>query len=105
MHCLWVSSLLLVFRLAATLGPKSNARRLGRKDLTSVSVPETCSFLAAPPEPLSLRLSANLMIGISRVYGQQCQYHMVDVQGLCTKLTHLSTPSNPESINLQAHEK
>ena len=94
-----------MFRLAATLGPKSNAKRLGRKDLTSISVPETCAFLAAPPEPLSLRLSANLMIGVSRVYGQQCHYHMVDVRGLCAKLTHLATPSNPESIDLPNHEK
>ena len=94
-----------VFRLAATLGPKSNAKRLARKELTSINVPDTCAFLLAPPEPLSLRLSANLMIGVSRVYGQQCQYHYGDVQGLCTKLSHVNTPANPDAINLANHEK
>ena len=87
------------------MGPKSNAKRLNRKDLTSISVHETCAFLAAPPSPLSLRLSANLMIGVSRVYGQQWQYHMSDVQGLCTKLSHVNTPANPEAIDLPNHEK
>jgi meiotic recombination protein REC8, fungi type len=95
----------LAFRLAATLGPKSNAKRLNRKDLYSISVPDTCAFLAAPPSPLSLRLSANLMIGVSRVYGQQWQYHMSDVQGLCTKLSHVNTPANPEAIDLSNNEK
>lgn len=78
-------------RLAATIGPKSNARRLGRRDLVAVNVIDTCAYLAQPPQPLSLRLSASLMIGVSRVYGQQCQYHYSDVQTVCNRLTNLAT--------------
>lgn len=61
--------------------------------------------MIAPPNPFSLRLSANLMIGVSRVYGQQCFYHMSDVQGLCSRLTHQTSSNAPESIDLPPHEK
>ena len=98
-------SINLNLRLAATLGPKSNAKRLGRRDLNTINISDTCAFLSSPPEPHSLRLSANLMIGVSRVYGQQCHYHMSDVQGLCHKLSHMSAPSNPETIDLPQNEK
>lgn len=59
----------------------------------------------APPEPLSLRLSANLMVGVSRVYGQQCQFHWNDVQSLCTKINHINKPANPDDIDLPNNEK
>mgnify|MGYP002789467071 CR=1 FL=1 len=57
--------------LAATLGPRSQTRRLARRDWSSVDLVEACDFLMHPPEPLSLRLSSNLMMGVTRVYGQQ----------------------------------
>jgi len=40
----------------------------------------------APPEPLSLRLSSNLMVGITRIYGQQCLLHLQDAQHLWSRL-------------------
>lgn len=41
----------------------------------------------SPPEPLALRLTANLMIGVLRVYGQQYQMHYAEVQGLWARLS------------------
>jgi hypothetical protein len=60
--------------LAGTLGQKSEARKLQRRDYNSVNLPSACAYLVNPPEPLSLRLSAALMIGVVRVYGWQCNF-------------------------------
>ena len=93
--------------LAATVGPKSSSsKRLGRREISSISIQETCTFLRAPPQPLSLRLSASLMVGVSRVYGQQCYYHYTDVQGLCNKITQIHASTNhPQSLDLPDNEK
>jgi hypothetical protein len=32
-------------------------------------------MLINPPEPLALRLSSNLMVGLVKVYNQQCQLY------------------------------
>jgi len=73
--------------LAATLGPRSNLRRITRKDFVTVDIGETCKFVAAPPEPLSLRLAATLMVGITRIYGQQCLIYHKDALSLYGNLT------------------
>ena len=63
---------ILIIRLAATLGSKSSLKRLQKRDILSVDVPEACTFLSNPPdEPLALRLSSNLMYGVTRVFSQQ----------------------------------
>lgn len=72
--------------IAATLGPRSGTRRLTRRDCASVDISATCRFVTAPPAPLSLRLSASLMVGITRVYGQQCVLCQRDAMGLCTSM-------------------
>ena len=36
-------------------------------------------YLMEPPEPLALRLSSNLMVGVTRVYKQQYQFYFNDV--------------------------
>jgi hypothetical protein len=86
-----------VIWLAATLGDGPGAssavsgtsggasgKRLTRRDYARVNVAKAWSvdswhlrvdfseFVISPPEPLALRLSSNLMVGITRVYGQQC---------------------------------
>jgi len=62
------------FRLAATLGAKSTLKRLQKRDILSVDVPRACTFLSADDEPLALRLSSNLMYGVTRVFSQQYQF-------------------------------
>lgn len=55
-------------RLAATLGSKSTLKRLTKKSVLTADISHLCDMVAAPAEPLALRLSSNLMVGIARVY-------------------------------------
>lgn len=77
---------LAIVWLAGTLGQKSQARRLLRKDYTNVDIVAACEYLLDPPEPMSLRLSSSLMIGMTRVYGQQCNFFYGDVSALWGRL-------------------
>lgn len=83
-------------RLAATLGPKSQARRLTRRDYGNVDLVEACKFLSLPPMPLSLRLQSNLMVGVVRVYGQKMGIVYTEVKGLWAKVV---SRVNPEGDN------
>lgn len=87
--------------LAATLGPRSNMRRITRKDFTGVDIEETCRFVSAPPQPLSLRLAATLMVGISRIYGQQCFIYHKDAISLYGSLV---SATSERSIDPQIHK-
>lgn len=63
-RCLYCS------RLAATLGAKSSFRKLPRRSVLTADIAELCTQIAAPAEPLALRLSSNLMMGVTRcVFG------------------------------------
>jgi hypothetical protein len=96
------NSRLGVVWLAATLGPKSSTRKLGRRDLAAVDIPATCEYLVHPPQALSLRLTASMMIGVSRVYGQQCLFQYQDVQHFCARLTRIQTSTD---LDMQPHQK
>lgn len=91
----WPLLCALLCRLAATLGPKCQARKLTRRDFGGVNLVETCRFLSCPPEPLSLRLQSNLMVGVSRVYGQQIAFYYSDVQGLWTRVAKMNEAGQP----------
>jgi N terminus of Rad21 / Rec8 like protein len=68
-------------RLAATLGAKSSLKRLQKRDILSVDVPEACTFLSNPPDqPLALRLSSNLMYGVTRIFSQQYTFFYSKLQ-------------------------
>jgi meiotic recombination protein REC8, fungi type len=56
----------IALRLAATLGSKSTFKRLPKKSVLSADIAQLCELIAQPPEPLALRLSSNLMIGVAR---------------------------------------
>ena len=53
-------------RLAATLGAKSSFKRLPKRSVLTADISQLCVLIAEPPEPLALRLSSNLMIGVAR---------------------------------------
>jgi hypothetical protein len=55
-----------VFRLAATLGSKSAFAKLQKRDVMTANISQLCSLVAQPAEPLALRLSSNLMVGVVR---------------------------------------
>ncbi|KAF9420372.1 hypothetical protein BGZ94_009150 [Podila epigama] len=65
--------------LAATTGPRSGVNKLSRKMLNNVNIVRSCHDITQPPEPLALRLSSNLMLGLVRVYGQQYIHFVADV--------------------------
>lgn len=39
-----------------------------------------------PPEPLALRLTSNLMVGVTRILSAQYGFHMADVNNVMMKL-------------------
>ncbi|CDO71589.1 hypothetical protein BN946_scf184911.g59, partial [Trametes cinnabarina] len=54
-------------RLAATLGPKSSFKKLPKRHVLTADIGQLCDLIIEPAEPLALRLSSNLMIGVARV--------------------------------------
>jgi hypothetical protein len=67
-------------RLVATLGAKSNTKKLTRKAILDVDVRKACETIMEPEAPMALRLQSNLLYGVSRVYSQQCGYVLADTQ-------------------------
>lgn len=61
-------------RLAATLGSKSTLKKLTKKSVMSADISHLCGLIAEPAEPLALRLSSNLMVGVARVYKRASQH-------------------------------
>ncbi|BEJ07599.1 hypothetical protein CcaverHIS641_0408680 [Cutaneotrichosporon cavernicola] len=64
--------------LVSTLGLRN--KRVNRKALEKVEIPRTCDLIASPPEPLALRLSGQLLVGVARVYSQNYEHFYSDVQ-------------------------
>ncbi|BFZ58527.1 R8 protein [Savitreella phatthalungensis] len=54
----------------------------------SVNVPKTCEYLQAPPQPLALRMSSSLMMGVTRVWARQFNHYSTDVNHLQQDLKH-----------------
>jgi hypothetical protein len=55
-----------IWRLAATLGARSSFNRLPKRDVMGADITQLCDLIAEPAEPLALRLSSNLMVGVAR---------------------------------------
>ena len=53
-------------RLAATLGSKSTFKKLPKRSILTADISQLCGLIADPAEPLALRLSSNLMVGVAR---------------------------------------
>ena len=66
--------------MVATLGAKSNTKKLTRKAILDVDVRKACETIMEPEVPMALRLQSNLLYGVSRVYSQQCGYVLADTQ-------------------------
>ncbi|GAA5832952.1 hypothetical protein JCM11251_000544 [Rhodosporidiobolus azoricus] len=71
-----------IFWLASTVGSKGGiaSRKLSKAEVLKSNVVKACEKVIAPEEPLALRLSSNLMMGIARVYQQQYTFYASDVQ-------------------------
>ena len=53
-------------RLAATLGARSSFKKLPKRDVMGADIIQLCGLITEPVEPLALRLSSNLMVGVAR---------------------------------------
>ncbi|TIA88322.1 hypothetical protein E3P81_03520 [Wallemia ichthyophaga] len=96
--------------IAATLPSKANLtnfKRLSKKDILNFSVPAFCQTLQDPPEPLALRLSSSLLIGVVRIYDKRLMFFEHDVQqvhnNLLKAINNTEMSSDGESINLLQH--
>ncbi|KAI0639429.1 Rec8 like protein-domain-containing protein [Trametes polyzona] len=65
--------------LAATLGAKSSFKKLPKRSVLTADISQLCGLIAEPAEPLALRLSSNLMIGVARVYKVKQEIFYTDV--------------------------
>ncbi|ODN94853.1 hypothetical protein L198_05001 [Cryptococcus wingfieldii CBS 7118] len=83
--------------LMATLGPRN--KKITKKQLAAVDLAKTCELIAEPPEPMALRLSGALLVGVARVYNQSFDMFYADVTTFHANLRRsiaidLSHPSN-----------
>ncbi|KAJ7125591.1 Rec8 like protein-domain-containing protein [Mycena crocata] len=72
--------------LAATLGSKSTFKKLPKRSILTADISQLCDLIATPSEPLALRLSSNLMIGVARVYKVKQEIFMTDVSSCVASL-------------------
>ncbi|BGP12824.1 R8 protein [Rhodosporidiobolus nylandii] len=72
---------LAVFWLAATLGSKGTGavKKLSKAEILKSNIVRACEKVISPEEPLALRLSSNLMMGIARVYQTKYNIHANEV--------------------------
>ncbi|KAI9722542.1 MAG: hypothetical protein M1828_004537 [Chrysothrix sp. TS-e1954] len=75
--------------LVATLGSRNHLKKIGRKTILEVNVPKACDTITTPEAPMALRLQSNRLYGVARVYSQQCEYVLVDAQGMQTTMRHM----------------
>lgn len=73
--------------LMATLGTKQMSGKINKQDILGTPVPQVCAMIEEPPAgPLALRLSSQLLYGVSLIYGQQIKYLLADVSGVRTQI-------------------
>ncbi|TDL28662.1 hypothetical protein BD410DRAFT_893626 [Rickenella mellea] len=68
--------------LAATLGSQSAFKKLPKRSIMTADISQLCNLITEPVEPLALRLSSNLMVGVARVYKIKHEIFATDVN-LC----------------------
>ncbi|KAJ1548447.1 hypothetical protein HK096_001909 [Nowakowskiella sp. JEL0078] len=71
-----------VIWLAATLGTRASYKKLSKKEVNSVNLIKACDYITAPPEPLALRLTSNLLLGVTRVFSQQYNFYLNEVNNV-----------------------
>ncbi|KIJ55411.1 hypothetical protein M422DRAFT_240024 [Sphaerobolus stellatus SS14] len=64
----------------------SKVKKIPRRDVISADIGQLCNLIAIPPEPLALRLSSNLMVGVVRVFKMKHEMFEADVSNCVTYL-------------------
>ncbi|KAJ3213424.1 hypothetical protein HDU67_002899 [Dinochytrium kinnereticum] len=79
------TSSMAVVWISSTLGnSRTSVKKLSKK-VRFHGTPDT-RYIAAPPEPMALRLSSNLMVGVSRVLGNQYSFLYTDANQVFLRL-------------------
>ncbi|PLW14235.1 hypothetical protein PCANC_14503 [Puccinia coronata f. sp. avenae] len=88
----------LYWLAAVSSNLKSAATRISKKELLSANLLEACSTLTQPPEPLALRLSSALLLGIVRVYGHKCTTLHLQVQHVAQSMKRISFLTDDKNV-------
>lgn len=68
-----------------------------------MDVPKACDTIIDPPgAPIALRLQANLLYGVSRVYSQQCAYILTDAEKIQEHMRKFYSVWGTSNIDLNA---
>lgn len=75
--------------MVATVGRRGIAKLVTRKEIQGVQIPQACGKIIEPGAPLALRLSGNLLYGVSRIYSEQARYVLDDAEKTRTAMAVL----------------
>ncbi|KAG6911973.1 hypothetical protein DXG01_000221 [Tephrocybe rancida] len=94
-------------RLAATLGSKSAFKKLPKRSILTADITQLCDLIAEPLEPLALRLSSNLLVGVARCFASLKK--MVDefrsTAVMDARLQMAQSSVRPSAVTLTANPK
>lgn len=88
--------------LAATIGSKATFKKLNKKSILSADISKLCDMISEPEEPLALRLSSNLLVGVARVHRAQHEMFYNDVMTCFTTLKRAFVEITTTENQLQA---
>ncbi|KAJ3089704.1 hypothetical protein HK102_005718 [Quaeritorhiza haematococci] len=91
---------LAIVWLAATLGSRSTYKKLSKKEVNGVNIMKACEFLTTPPEPMALRLTSNLLVGVARLLGAQYTFYLTDVNQVFVRLKRAFTELQHADVNM-----
>lgn len=94
--------------LMATIGSRTTYRRVSKKDVNTVKIPQTCMLLTRPEN--LLRVCSSLMYGIALIYHQQvrhCLDHVSAIQQRLQKPIMVSSLliASPESLTIGKNKR
>lgn len=76
-----------VCRLVANLGHKTTSRKVNRKSIEGVNVPQACDTIEKPPgAPIAPRLQGSLLYGVSGVYSKHGAYLLDDTEKMWARM-------------------
>ncbi|KAG9098380.1 hypothetical protein FRC06_006467 [Ceratobasidium sp. 370] len=89
--------------MAATLG-KTSIGKLNRRNVLKADIGKLCELVAEPAEPMALRLSSNLLVGVVRVYKVKHDIFLSEVTTCFTSLKRtileISAAETSAALNL-----
>ena len=63
-------------------------KKLNKKEIFSTSIHESVESIISPDEPLSLRVSGHLLLGVVRIFSKKCHFLAADCRDARLKLLH-----------------